>query len=519
MEFDLLIKNGTVVDGTGAPARPADVGIKDGRIVAVDRLTDATAAEVVDANGKIVAPGFIDVHIHSEIALIDEANPYRYGGVLQGVTTQLAGPDGFGWARLAPDEAKALYQSQIFAYGKTDLDFNWPRVEDYLQLFPGNSPANVMPQAPHCSIRYETMGWDARPATDDEIEQMKPALREWMEAGASCLCLGIDYQPSAFSTTHELIELSKVVGEYGGIYAAHQRYNEVGVEKAWWETVEIGKQSGIPVHVSHENVSEITAPILDASEELCDLTFESYLYPAGATDLTLMLPIWGSAGGPNAILERLKKPETRQQLRDHLQAALTTGKGTARIVFADNPHGRYIGEEIGDVAAKLGMEPGDFALQMIEEESPYSLMVYHRGTTPEYQRETIWETVRHPKMLVASDGIYHGAYSHPRGYGCFARVLRLAVREMGAVSLEEAVWKMTGYPAERFRINDRGWLKPGLAADIVVFDPNTVADRSTWEEARLEPVGIDRVIVNGEAVVIDGIPTGKTPGQIVRRRA
>jgi N-acyl-D-amino-acid deacylase len=163
------------------------------------------------------------------------------------------------------------------------------------------------------------------------------------------------------------------------------------------------------------------------------------------------------------------------------------------------------------------LEPGDLALQMIEEESPYSLMVYHRGTTPEQQHETIWETVRHPKMLVASDGIYHGAYSHPRGFGCFTRVLRLAVREMGAVSLEEAVWKMTGYPAERFRIGDRGRLAPGLAADIVIFDADSVADRSIWEAARLEPVGIDRVIVNGEAVVIDGAPTGRTPGQIVRR--
>jgi N-acyl-D-amino-acid deacylase len=517
VEFDLLIKNGTVVDGTGAPARPADVGISNGKIVAVDPLPDATAAETIDATGKIVAPGFIDVHIHSEINLIDEQSPYRYGGILQGVTTHLAGPDGFGWARLPQEDAKALYQSEIFAYGKTDLDFNWPNVEDYLNLFPGKSPANLMPQAPHCSIRYEVMGWDARPATDDEIERMKVPLRAWMDAGASCLCLGIDYQPSAFATTHELVELSKVVGEYGGLYAAHQRYNEVGVEKAWWETIEIGKQSGIPVHVSHENVSEITGPILDASNDLCDLTFESYLYPAGATDLTLMLPIWGSAGGPTAIVERLRDPKIREVLRQHMQEALTTKKGTAKIVFADNPNGRYIGEEIGDVAAKLGLEPGEFALRTIEEETPYTLMVYHRGTSEEYQRGIIWDTVRHPKMLVASDGIYHGAYSHPRGYGCFSRVLRLPVREMNAVSLEEAVWKMTGYPAERFRIGDRGWLKPGMAADVVIFDRDQVADRSTWAEARLEPVGVDRVLVNGEAVVVSGVPTGATPGQLVRR--
>ncbi len=516
MEFDLIIKNGSVIDGTGAPARTADVGITGDRIVAIDNLEAAQAAETIDASGRVVSPGFVDVHIHSETNLLDPNNPYRHAALLQGVTTHLAGPDGFGWAGLSPELASELWESTVFAYGKTDLKLNWPKPEDYLALFPGNTPANLMPQAPHCAIRLGVMGWDARVATDDEIDQMKLGVRAWMEAGASCLCLGLDYQPSAFSDTRELVELSKVAGEYNGLYAAHQRYNELGRDDAWKETIEIGRQAGVPVHVSHENISEITGPLIEESSSICDLTFESYMYPAGCTDLTLMLPIWASAGGPPAILKRLQDPATRERIRAFLQNKLVDEKGTARIVFADNPHGRYIGEEIADVATSEGLEVGELAVRVIEEESPYALMVYHRGTSPEYQHETIWNTVRHPKMMVASDGIYHGDYSHPRGSGCFARALRLTVREMNAVTLEEAIRKMTGFPAERFRLDGRGLLKQGYGADVVIFDPETVADRSTWDEPRLEPVGIDRVIVNGQTVVLNGTPTGVLPGQIVR---
>ena len=221
------------------------------------------------------------------------------------------------------------------------------------------------------------------------------------------------------------------------------------------------------------------------------------MYPAGCTDLTLMLPIWASAGGPPAILKRLQDPATREQIRAFLQNKLVDEKGTARIVFADNPHGRYIGEEIADVAASEGLEVGELAVRVIEEETPYSLMVYHRGTSPEYQHETIWNTVRHPKMMVASDGIYHGDYSHPRGSGCFARALRLTVREMNAVTLEEAIRKMTGFPAERFRLDGRGLLKQGYGADVVIFDRKRSPIAPPGTSRAWSLVGIDRVIVNG----------------------
>ncbi|HEV2109174.1 MAG TPA: amidohydrolase family protein [Thermomicrobiales bacterium] len=415
-----------------------------------------------------------------------------------------------------PPHARQLWQSTLFSHGEADLSLDWPTVESYLTMFPGRTPVNVVPQVPHCAVRMAVMGWDARPATDAEIGRMKTIVREWMEAGAVCLNLGLDYQPSAFADTRELIELSSIVREYGGIYAAHVRYTDLGRAAAWRETMVIGRGAAIPVHISHEHVDDVTEPLLEEAERICDLTFESYLYPAGCTHLALMLPTWAQAGGPDGVRARLQDPEMRNRIRQHLQDRLTVDSGGARAVVVGNRTGLFIGWSLDESAEAEGLPMGEVAVTMLEDEHPYVLMVYHRGMTAEEQHEAVWRTVRHPRMMVASDGIYHGRSSHPRGYGCFTRVLRLGVREMGAISLEEAIYKMSGFPAERFRINDRGLLRPGYGADVLIFDPETVADRATWEEPRLEPVGIDRVIVNGETVVEGGDPTGALPGRVLR---
>ena len=516
MEFDLLIRNGTVVDGTGAPARSADVGIVGDRVVAIDSLDGATAQTEIDATGKVVSPGFIDVHVHSEVALADPNDTMRYGSVLQGVTTHLAAPDGFGYAPLDHEGARALWECDLFSHGEANLSLDWPTAESYLSIFEGNTPVNVVPQVPHCAVRYGAMGWAARPATDVELDRMKVTTREWLEAGAVALCLGLDYQPSAFADTRELVELSKIAAEYDAVYSAHVRYNDIGLEAAWRETMEIGERAGIPVHISHEHVTPITAPLLEEAASRCDLTFESYLYHAGCTHLALTLPIWAQEGGPNGVRERLHEPVARERIRKHL-AAQFGREDRSRAVFVDTQTGQYIGQSINEAAADARMPVADFAIKVLEEEHPYALMIYHRGTTPEFQAQSIRDTIQHPAMMVASDGMYHGISAHPRGFGTFARVLRLCVREMGAVSLEEAVRKMSGFPAERFQIKDRGLLREGYGADVVIFDPAEVADRATWDEPRLEPVGIDRVIVNGQVVVEAGTPTGALPGRVLGR--
>lgn len=516
MDFDILIANGTVIDGSaGTTARVADVGIDGDRIVAVERLDGASAETVIDARGKVVAPGFIDVHVHSEIALL--GGPHRFGSVLQGVTTHLLAPDGFGWAALPVELARQLWDLMRPFVGEpaVALSLDWPTPEAYLAIFAGNTPVNVLPQVPHCAVRLGAMGWSPRPASDAELDRMRGSTRAWMEAGATCLCLGLDYQPSAHADTRELIELSKVVREYDGIYAAHARYTDLGQAGAWRETMEIGREAGIPVHISHEHVTDVTEKLLEEAAVFCDLTFESYLYPAGCTHLAMMLPTWAQAGGPPGIAQRLRYPATRRELRDHLRRNLLDGidRG-ARAVFVATGSGRYIGMSIA-AAADEGEDLGDFAIRILDEEQPHPLMVYYLPGTAEEHLRMAERTFRHPRMMVASDGIYHGQSGHPRGYGCFARALRLA-RETGAVTLETAIHKMTGFPAERFRIKGRGRLAAGYAADVVVFDPDRVTDRATWDEPRLPPVGIDRVLVNGRTVVLDGLPTGELPGRVLR---
>lgn len=515
MEFDVLIRNGQVIDGTqGATAQRADVGIRGDRIEAIGDLTGSSAATEIDAAGKVVSPGFIDVHIHSEMELL--GGDHRYASLLQGVTTQLLTPDGFGWAPLTPEQALDLWEATVAIYGPLKLDPNWPTPEAFLNEFKGNTPANVLPQVPHTAVRLAAMGWDARPATDDELDVMRGIVRQWMEAGATCLCLGLDYQPSAFADTRELIELSKVAGDYDGIYTAHIRNNEIGREAAWRETMVIGEKSGIPVHISHEYVDDLTEGLLNEADSRCDLTFESYMYPAGCTHLLNLLPIPLQAGGPSGIKARLADPESRKQMHAVFEKRLEFDRANGRKgVFANTTSGRYIGMTIEEAADSEDMPGADFLMKVFDEEYPEGLMIYHRGGTEDEINSMVRRTMSHPKMMVASDGIYHGPHAHPRGYGCFTRALRLGQRELGAVSLEEAIYKMSGFPAERFRIKDRGYLREGLAADVVVFDASTVADRATWDEPRLEPVGIDSVFVNGKLVIDHGTSTGEIPGKVL----
>lgn len=513
MTFDVLIKGGQVISGE-KDARPTrlDVGIDSDRIVALGPLEGASAKRVIDAYGKIVSPGFIDVHVHSEVALL--GGPHRYAELLQGVTTQLSAPDGFGWAPLSAEAAKALWDTLYFSVGQPLPKLGFPTAEAYLDLFTGNLPANLVPQVPHCAIRVGTVGWAPRGPTKEELTCMRRLVAKWMEAGATSLCLGLDYQPSAFATTEELVELAKVARAYEGIYAAHIRYNSLGREGAWQEALEIARRADIAVHVSHEYIDDLSEAMLAAGE---DLSFEAYLYPASCTHLSTLLPVWAQAGGAPGLRERLKDWAFRYEMQKYLENYFSESVARAeRAVFAATASGRYIRKSFDEAAREEGLTLGAFGVKVLTEEYPYALMIYHRGVSETDWQETISRTINHPAMMVASDGVYTGAHAHPRGYGCFARVLRLCVRELGAISLPEAIYKMSGFPAERFRIKDRGFVRRGLAADLVIFDPETVADRATWDQPRREPVGIDVVMVNGVVVCEQGKPTGALPGRVIR---
>ncbi|MDA0711873.1 MAG: D-aminoacylase [bacterium] len=512
MTFDLLIKNGSLIDGTGKTAAYlGDLGVQGDRITAIGDLSSADAHDILDARNCVVAPGFIDVHVHSEIALL--TGIHRYAELQQGVTTQLLTPDGFGWTGLTPEQTTQLWTYTRFSVGNLNIPLGWRDPEDYLAIFEGNIPANVFPQVPHCALRLAVCGWEARPATDNEIEQMANLTRQWMEAGAGGLNLGLDYQPSANADFRELVALCKVAAQFGGNYAAHVRYHTIGRQAAWEETMALSRAAGIPVHISHERVDLEILPILERIDrEGVDLTFESYLYAAGMTHMYMMLPMKFQIGSPEEVNARLESPQVREESLVELKKWL----GRADQVVGYTGSNRFIGRRLSDLARENHTTPEAFAYDLLLEEHEHQAFVFPWQDEPEAAQETLLRTARHPRMMVASDGIFNIPHPHPRGFGCFARVLGHFVRERKALTLEEAVYKMSGFPAKRFGIPNRGELAVGKAADIVVFDPDTVGAQSTYDAPTLPPSGIRDVIVNGKRVIREGQPTHLFPGRVIR---
>ena len=513
MTFDIIIRNGSIIDGTATRAPfLADIGIVGDRIAAVDGLGTARASLEIDASDRVVCPGFIDVHVHSELALI--AGDDRYAGICQGVTTQLTAPDGFGWVGLSPECTRQMWDYTRFAVGEVELELGWPAIEDYLAIFSGSSASNLYPQIPHCALRLAVMGWDPSPASDTQIAAMADAVREWMEAGAAGLCLGLDYQPSANADTRELVALCKVVASYGGLYAAHQRYHTLGREAAWEETLELSRLAGIPVHVSHERIDNQILGIFERVErEDIDLTFEAYLYSAGMSHLTIMLPVEVQIGTPDEVIENLKKPEVREKSLPHLREWL----GACNQIMGYTRSGRYTGRTLSDLAGEAGVPPEAFAYDLVVEEEGVCTYIFPWQVSLEEADESVARTAVHPRLMIASDGVFNVPHPHPRGFGCFVQVLGRFVREKGLLSLAQGVHKMSGFPARRFGLSDRGEIAQGKAADLVVFDPETVGAGATFEEPRKPPVGIDQVFVNGVLAVEHGVPTGRMSGRVLKR--
>ena len=513
MAFNTIIVGGNIVDGTGKrEPYVADIGIQGDSIAAIGDLGNAETPRRISAEGQVVCPGFVDVHVHSEISLLGGRD--QFAAVRQGVTTHLAAPDGFGWAPLTSKLAQELWHYTQFAYGDAEVPLNWQTPDDYLDMFNGKIPANLYPQVPHCAVRLGAMGWDARPATTDELKVMEQTTREWLEAGACCLCLGLDYQPSANADLNELVYLSKVAASYDAIYAAHIRYQLIGRKSAWEETIEIAQRAEIPVHISHERVDDEAASILERVErEDIDLTFESYLYPAGMTHLAMMLPMEYQTGAPDEMLANLENSDVREKSIKHLREKL--GEGNQIVGY--NRSGRYIGITLAEAAKSEGKSHEEFAFDFVREQIAIETFVMPWATSPEENEQVLNRTACHPLMMIASDGVYNIPHPHPRSYGCFVQYLGKFVRERKLVSLKEAVYKMSGFPAERFRLSDRGRISQGLAADIVIFNPDTVKDRSTWFDPVQPPVGVNWVFVNGTPVVEDGDVTGKLPGKVLRK--
>jgi N-acyl-D-amino-acid deacylase len=524
---DLRISGGTVVDGTGAPGRRATIAVVDGRIRVLDPDEPAPthAARSIDATGKVVAPGFIDLHSHGGLMIL--ADGRHEPKVRQGVTTELVGVDGNGFA---PFERRADLEAFVDLDagldGRPDIDYDWTSVASYLARYDGTVSLNVATLIGNSQLRIAALGWDDVPADERAIDGMRGALRDGMADGAFGLSSGLDYPPGAYATTAELAALTGEAGRQGGFYHTHVRY-PLGDRylDPFREAIEIGRRAGAPAHITHFYHREthpggpepMLALIDDARVEGLDVTFDTYPSEWASTRLLIQLPQWIQAGGPGPLKQRLADRAARDRVRAEFAArgasyASKAGWADVRLGAFHRPENlRWESRTVADVMAETGHDALDVICDLLLAED---LGVSQVTSGPWAQTLPLF--VVHPIGMVGTDSTFLGAKPSPRTYGSFPRILGQFVRDEALLSLEEAVRKMTSAPAARLGLRDRGIIRDGMIADLVVFDPATVRSTATYDEPRSYPVGIEQVIVAGTLVVADGVHTGATPGRALR---
>lgn len=526
--LDVIIRGGQVADGTGGPLRRADVGLQGGAIVSLGDLGDERGTTVIDATGLVVAPGFVDVHTHSDITLL--VNPNAESAIRQGVTTQVFPNCGMGLAP-AIGEARADVVERTRPF---DIDVTWTSVGEYFERVQAVEPSvNVVPMVAQGTVRMAVMGYSQDAPSAEQMDQMKAHVTDAMRSGARGMCSGLRYVPSGYATVEELAELCKVVHEYGGVYATHMRSE--GDNGEWLvaidEALAVGRQSGVRVQISHLKAlgseswgrsAEALARIQEASaRDGVDVACDQYPYAATSSTLLVLFPQWSQEGGIGAFVDRVADPAQERRMRDAFDATLAMRGGALRMTVSEYPPEPALqGKTLAEVAQLKGTAEFEAAVELLRESSGHVSMIYH--TLEEADIETIFQQ---PFVMVASDGSAvapYGAlaadyYPHPRNYGCFPRVLGEFVRTRQLVDLGEAIRKMTSLPAERFGLEQRGQLQVGWHADVTVFDPETVADRATFEQPRQYPEGIHYVFVNGQLVLDRGEHTGARPGAVLSR--
>jgi len=519
MHFDVLIRGGRVIDGSGLPWVNADVGIVGDRITAVGKLPGATATEMIDASGRVVCPGFIDTHVHGDLPLM--ADPYHEPSVRQGVTTHVIGQDGVAFAPASPETMQYMRRYTAGFNGNLPTPGrSWNTIAEFLSQYDQRCAINACTLIPNGNVRMEVMGLADRPATAEELARMKELVRQGMEEGAVGISSGLDYVPSIYADVHELTALCSEIAPYGGVYVTHMRgYTPVKAPIALEEVFAIGRGAGCGVHVSHFNcLADQTLPMIDAARNSgVDVTYDLYCYLYGSTIVGMLtLPPEFYEGGIDATLARLRDPASRLALDD---AFANPRFPIETIRLASLPHPdwkQYEGMLLVDAAKKAKIGLRDFVCEMlIATDMAAGCVIRH---FVERQESDIVKLMRHPAMMAGSDGIYVGGFPHPRGTGCYARYLGEYVRN-GTWPLEEAVMKLSWHGARRFGLSDRGLLRPGFAADVVVFDPDVIADRSTLENGRPLAVGMDHVLVNGVLILREGVRTDALPGRGLRRKS
>jgi N-acyl-D-amino-acid deacylase len=499
--YDLVIRNGRIVDGTGSPWYRGDVGVRGDTIVRIAPRIDAPATRVIDAGGRVVAPGFIDIHTHARRGIFQVPTADNY--VRQGVTTLMEGPDGSSPVPIAPflERVAATHVTPNFG------------------TFIGQG-----------SVREEVIGSVNRKATADEIEKMRGLVRQGMEDGAFGLSSGLFYVPGTFTPTAEVVELAKIAGRMGGIYISHMRDEASDVLGSVRETIEIGEKGGLPTQVTHHKIigkgnwgkSIETLKLVDAARARgADATIDQYPYTASSTSIqAALMPAYALEGGRADVLKRLQNPSLRSELKKETARLILEERGggdpnNVQLARCDWDHS-LDGKRLGEVTKGRGLDPtvdnaADTALWIVEKGGCSG--IFHAIDEDDLQR-----ILRHPATMIGSDGeipIFGQANPHPRSYGTFVRVLGRYVRELKVITLEDAVRKMSAFPAQRIGLADRGVLREGMKADIAIFDPETVRDRATFEQPHQYAEGVTQVIVNGQVAFEDGKMTAARPGQVL----
>jgi len=527
--YDLLIMDARIVDGTGAPYFYGDLGVSGDRITAVGRLSGQLARRTVVAEGRVLAPGFIDIHSHSDASYM--INPLGESKVRQGVTLEVMGQ--CGWS-LAPLEGPAVDEIKKDLEAEDEVEIRWRTMGEYLACLEEAGPSvNLAVVAGHGTIRGSAMGYDDRPPSEEEARRMRLLLRQALAEGAFGLSTGLIYPPGSYAATEEIIDLARELARAGGVYFTHMRNEGACLLEAVAEAIRIGEEAGVPVQIAHHKVGgeknwgkvkESLRMIEEARARGVDVTGDQYPYTASSTGLASIVPQWAHDGGSEKLLERLRDPATRRRLVAECVDGQDSWSGWDKLLISSvktEANKKYEGKSLTEVARERGQDPVEAAFDLlIEEELAVGMVRFGMS------EEDVRTVMQHPWVMVGSDGSALAPYGrlgrgkpHPRNYGTFPRVLGRYVREEKVLGLEMAVRKMTGLPAWRLRLWDRGLLRPGCHADVVLFDPDRVVDRATFTDPHQYPDGIDLVVVNGTVTVEYGEHTGARAGRVLRRGA
>jgi dihydroorotase/N-acyl-D-amino-acid deacylase len=529
--FDLVLRNGRVVDGTGSPWYAADVGIRDGRIAAIGRLEGAAAKRTIDAAGKVVAPGFIDMLGQSEMTILVE--PRLPSKIFQGITTEITGEGG----SIAPI-SDALIAADKIGYEHYNITPDWRTLGEYFaRLEKQGIGINLASYVGATQVRRMVLGDEDRAPSAAELERMRGLVREAMEQGAVGVSTSLQYPPAPYAKTEELIALAAEASKYGGLYASHMRSESDAILSAIDEAVRIGREAHIPVEIWHLKVAgknnwgrmpEVIAKIEEARRSGVDVAADTYAYPAWFNSLSAFIPPWAHDGGVTKLVERLRDPATRARIRKDMETPSSAwdnewqeipGPEAVLLCSVNAAELRpLVGKNLAEAAKLRNQDPIDALFDILIADEAFTSVAVSAMSEPDVSLALVqpWVSINNDSQGTSPEGLLGQDHPHPRAYGTFPRILRKYVREEKKLSLEEAIRKFSALPAQRMRLADRGVLKQGMWADVVVFDPQTVRDLATFENPNQLSQGMDWVLVNGVPVIDGGKMTGALPGKVLR---